>query len=388
MQTLTAYLSSVQVARTIESDTSGPGALPDIQPDVEPNEGQDPIALRGDVGPGLAGEEKPDITATLPPPQIINLIRVPGVQQVMLKVRIAELNRTAFREMGADWLYRDSSGRTFGTNITDASRIVDAMSSLLGLGSGPSTTAFGIIPNGQIDVFISALRENQVLSILAEPNLVAMHGQEASFLAGGEFPVPVPQSSGIANAITIQYKKFGVQLDFVPYIQDDSTIRLYVAPEVSTIDNTIGVTTAGTRVPGLNTRRVKTSVELQQGQTLAVAGLLQVALDGQTSRIPGLGDVPYLGPFFSNNTHQRVEKELLVLVTPYFVEGLSEDQVPTLPGEDIKDPTNHEFYHLNRIEGLDDCNFRSTTGWNIPFELNPKVQYESRNVYGPYGFSR
>ncbi len=397
IQTLFAYLSSAQVARTIKSQNISRGQQPLLNPDnSDPGDGSnDPVALRGDVGDGLPGQEKPDITATLSPPQIINLIRVPGVQQVMLKVRIAELNRTAFREMGADWLYRDSSGRTFGSLISGAGTasatgeniLSAAISSIAGLSSGQNTTGFAIIPNGNIELVLAALRENQILSVLAEPNLVAMHGQEASFLAGGEFPVPVPQ--GFSDAITIQYKQFGVQLHFVPYILDDETIRLHVAPEVSTIDNAIGVTTNnGTSVPGINTRRVKTAVELRQGQTLAVAGLLQVTMDGETARIPGLGDIPYLGSLFSNTTHQRVEKELLVLVTPYFVDAMEEHQVPQLPGADIQDPTDHELYGLGRIEGLDKCNYRATTGWNDPLRLSKRIQYEAQNVYGPYGFSR
>lgn len=237
-------------------------------------------------------------------------------------------------------------------------------------------------------MFLRTLRRNTLLNILAEPNLVAMSGHEASFLAGGQFPVPVNQNlSGGNNSISVEFKNFGVQLGFLPFVLDDEMIRLTVTPEVSTIDESLGtvLVVGGTPVPGLNTRRATTTVELRQGQTLAIAGLLQVELDAQTSRLPGLGDLPYLGPLFSNTTHKRVEKELLVMVTPHLVSPLEHDQVPPLPGVEITDPNDWEFYLLNRIEGLTEVPFRSTTSWDC---LQKKLyRLEKRSVYGPSGFS-
>lgn len=329
-------------------------------------------------------------------PRVINLIRVPGVQQVMLQVRIAELNRTGVRELGADILGVDpDSGNIFGTNIAGAT--VDALATL-GLGglvgaantaNGPSGTVFGIIPGADFEILLRALRRNSLLNILAEPNLMALSGQEASFLAGGQFPVPVPQAGGgVANMITIEWKDFGVQLRFVPYVVEDELIRLQVEPEVSTIDDSLGVAVLGTQVPGVNSRKARTTVELRQGQTLAIAGLLQVTLDGQTSRIPGLGDLPYIGPLFSNTSHERVEKELLVLVTPYLVQPMNPDQVPPLPGEEVQDPSDLEFYLLNRIEGRTGRNHRSTTSWDDPMGLRHLLKLERRHVCGPVGFSQ
>jgi pilus assembly protein CpaC len=256
------------------------------------------------------------------------------------------------------------------------------------LTNGTTTTAVGIFPSADFEVFLRALRRNTLLNILAEPNLVAMSGHEASFLAGGQFPVPVPQTSGgVTNSITVEFKNFGVQLAFLPMVLDDEVVRLTVTPEVSTIDESLGTTLVigGNPVPGLNTRRATTTVELRQGQTLAIAGLLQVELDARTDRIPGLGDLPYLGPLFSNTTHRRVEKELLVMVTPHLVSPLEHDQVPTMPGAEINDPNDWEFYLLNRIEGRTDVPFRSTTSWDC---LQRKLyRLERRNVYGPAGFS-
>src|SRR5262249_18863670 len=211
------------------------------------------------------------------------------------------------------------------------------------------------------------------------------------FLAGGEFPVPVPQvaASGVAPTITVRFKEFGVRLGFVPYIQDGDVIRLAVAPEVSQIDNTIAVTlvAGGSPVPGLNTRSAQTTVELRQGQTLAIAGLLQLQLDAQASRIPGLGDLPIIGPFFTNTTGERIEKELVVLVTPYLIEPMNPGQVPPTPGDEVKEPNDLEFYFLGRIEGRTGKDFRSTTQWDDVYGLVPLLNLESRYVRGPAGFS-
>jgi pilus assembly protein CpaC len=220
---------------------------------------------------------------------------------------------------------------------------------------------------------------------------VAFNGQQASFLAGGEFPVPVPQVSaaGVAPTITVRFKEFGVRLGFVPYILDGDRIRLTVAPEVSQIDFTIAVTlvAGGSPVPGLNTRKALTTVELEQGQTLAIAGLLQLQLDGQTQRIPGLGDLPILGPFFSNHTGNRIEKELVVLVTPYLIEPMAHDQVPPTPGDEVKEPNDIEFFFMNRIESRTGRDFRSTTKWDDVYHVRDLLKLERKYVQGPVGFS-
>jgi pilus assembly protein CpaC len=326
--------------------------------------------------------------------QVINLLKVPGVNQVMLKVRIAELNRTALREIGADLLFVDAdSGTILGTNL--ANNAITKLGNLSGATTaertiGTTTTAFGVFPDADFNILLRALRRNSVLNILAEPNLVAMSGHRASFLAGGQFPVPVPQGiGGASNTVTIEFKNFGVQLDFVPVIMDKDTVRLSVYPEVSTIDFSLGtvLVQGGTPVPGLNTRKTSTTVELKQGQTLAIAGLLQLELDATTDRIPGLGDTPYIGPFFSNTSHKRVEKELLVLVTPLMVEPMSPNECVCLPGENIQDPTDHEFYLKNRIEGRIGVDFRATAAWDH-HSVQDQIRYENRHMCGPCGYSR
>jgi pilus assembly protein CpaC len=339
--------------------------------------------LRAEVESGQRGGLIGAATTT----QVINLMKVPGVQQVLLQVKIGELNRTGLREIGADWFVKwGQNGNRIGTKIAGATQTLNG---LTGLGS--SATAFGIFPSGDVEIVLRALRENSILNVLAEPNLMAMSGQRASFLAGGQFPVPVPQGGGGggSNNVTIQFKDFGVQLSFLPFVLDDETIRLQVNPEVSSIDTSLGTTLVqgGIPVPGLNTRRVDTTVELKQGTTLALAGLLQVQLDAKTDRIPGLGDTPYIGPFFSNTSHKRVEKELMVLVTPYLVHSLTPDQVPPLPGSELQDPNDLEFYFLNRIEGRTGRSFRSTMSWDNPLHLVELLHLEQGYVCGPVGFS-
>jgi len=375
-------------------------------------EGKQPplLAANGDAGrvggreqvpaPADAGPDKGtvNIDAQVPEPHIINLIRVPGPQQVMLKVRVAELNRTALREIGADVLGVDpKTGALLGTQIGGAG--ISALAALTGAGltgsasgsNSTSTSVFGIFESGHFEVLLDALRRNSMLKVLAEPNLVALNGHTASFLAGGEFPVPVPQSSsgGASPAVTVQFREFGVRLQFLPFIMDGDLIRLSVDPEVSSIDFTVGtvLVPGGSPVPGLNTRKSHTTVELRQGQTLAIAGLLQLTLNGQTSRIPGLGDLPYIGPFFSNTSNGRVEKELVVLVTPYLVEPMNPCQVPPSPGDEVREPGDLEAYLLGHIEGCDGADeVRSTTNWEDPLHLRQLLDLENKRVRGPHGF--
>lgn len=411
IQLIGLYLESVQVARRAQGTSGAGGArgaggppaagdalgavLPDAAvPEAVPGEELPPpvpddldplLRAPGDIGPDVS---RPSIRVELPRPQIINLIRLPGPQQVLLKVQVAELNRTALRQLGVDFLFQNN-GNAFGSNIGGGLPPGVEGGGLLGLLDPLTTdaTAFGVFDGGNVNFFVDALRRNQVFKVLAEPTLVALHGQEASFLSGGEFPVPVPQGGAATGAVTIEYREFGVGLTFVPYILDDDTVRLAVAPEVSSIDFSLGITVGGIQVPALNTRRTRTVVELQQGQTLAVSGLLQVEMEAGTDRIPGLGDLPHIGALFRNNTSRRVEKELIILVTPHLVGALNADEVPPPPGADVCEPTDKEFFLQGRIEGRTGQPFRSTTRWDDPFGWEQRRQLESEYLIGPYGYS-
>jgi pilus assembly protein CpaC len=328
-----------------------------------------------------------------------------GSQQVMLKVRIAELNRTALRRIGANFLGVDprtggivgstiAGGSTFQGTIGQAGNLLlgnQLYGSAVQGSNGANSTVFGIFQHANFEFMLSALRQNGMLKILAEPNLLALNGQVASFLAGGEFPVPIPQVSagGVSPTITVRFREFGVRLGFVPYILDGDIIRLTVAPEVSNIDFTIAVTlvAGGSPVPGLNTRKAQTTVELRQGQTLAIAGLMELQLNANTARIPGLGDLPIIGPFFSNTSSERTEKELVVLVTPYLVEPMTPDQVPPTPGDEVKEPNDLELFFLNRIESRTGKDYRSTTLWDDPLGLRFHLNLEKKYLNGPVGFS-
>lgn len=385
-----SYLVSVQVARQTQSNQSGsPAVLPPapadgVDTDLDGTPDATPVFISPETGRASA-------RVTIPPPQIINLLRVPGPQQVLLKVQVAELNRTALRQIGTSFLFQDSRnavGSTIGPALPQPLPGEGLLGLLSPVTGAPTGTIFGVFDGGRINFLINALRRNQVFKILAEPNLVAMHGQEASFLSGGEFPVPVPQPSGGAGGlVTIQYREFGVGLRFVPYILDGDTIRLSVAPEVSSLDFSSGVVIQGTAVPGLATRRTNTVVELREGQTLAISGILQVTLNGNTDRVPGLGDLPYIGAMFSNNSTTSVEKELVVLVTPYFVQPLDADQCLPLPGDDVLEPADCEFYLKGRIERRVRQPYQATLGWDDPLGVDHRYQLESRYICGPYGYS-
>lgn len=380
----------------------GPGG-PEGQPGGGPKGGGPGEPRDAGKGPRPAEREalhekaQYNIEATVTEPQVINLIRVPGSQQVLLKVRVAELNRTALRQIGADFLGVDpATGAILGTQIGGASVAATGIvtgKGVTGLASGSSTsstTVFGIFQGGHFEFFLNALRSNSVLKILAEPNLVTMSGHPASFLAGGEFPVPVPQAGGLGTTVvTVAFREFGVRLGFVPYILDGDMIRLSVDPEVSNIDFTIGtvLVAGGTPVPGLNTRKSHTTVELRQGQTLAIAGLLQLSLDGTHNRIPFLGDLPVIGPLFSNTSSRREEKELVVLVTPYLVEPLNACQVGPTPGEEVKEPTDCEVFFLNRIEGKKPGDYRSTTEGQNPLRCRDGAHADQERLRGACGFS-
>jgi pilus assembly protein CpaC len=387
----------------VPGQPGAPGA-PGIMVQGQPgDEGQgSPLAAYGAAAEAGSPNQRTDAGAV---PRIINLLRVVGSQQVMLKVRIAELNRTAMRRVGANFLGVDPrTGGIVGSSIAGSTAYQGTIGQLGNLVSGnqlygsstlgpngANSTVFGIFQDSNFEFSLTALRQNGLLKILAEPNLVALNGQLASFLAGGEFPVPVPQvsASGVAPTITVRFREFGVKLGFVPYILDGDIIRLTVAPEVSNIDFTIAVTlvAGGTPVPGLNTRKAQTTVELREGQTLAIAGLMQLTLAGETDRIPGLGDLPFIGPFFSNSSSQRIEKELIVLVTPYLVEPMNRGQVPPTAGDEVKQPNDLEFFFLNRIEARTGKDFRATTRWDDVYNLRQHLNLEKKYVNGPVGFS-
>jgi pilus assembly protein CpaC len=262
--------------------------------------------------------------------KVINLLQVPGAasQQVMLQVRFAEVNRRALLEVGATYLI--ARGNWTGRVTTQQFAAPDFEADDLGnrLVFSDFLNIFAFYHKEGLGAVIKALQQRGFFQSLAEPNLVAYNGQEASFLAGGEFPVPVVQ--GATGTVTIEWKEFGVRLSFRPTIAGD-TIRLHVKPEVSTLDFNNGLTLEGFRVPALSTRRAETDVELRDGQSFVIAGLLNNVSQTDSAAIPILSALPIIGHLFKSKAERAERTELMVLITPRLVKPLDPDEVPPLP---------------------------------------------------------
>ncbi|MGI9509502.1 MAG: pilus assembly protein N-terminal domain-containing protein [Geminicoccaceae bacterium] len=259
----------------------------------------------------------------------LNNTTISGSQQVNIRVRFAEVSRNDTFNLGINW-----------------EALVDTGDFLFGLASGPGAVAavdafgsiFGSAEFGDVNVeaFIDALQREGIINLLAEPNLTAINGEAANFLAGGEIPIPVPGGAG-GDTVTIDYKPFGVSLDFIPTLLPGERINLRVRPEVSSITNAGGVFVDGFAIPAFTVRRAETSVELASGQTFAIAGLFQRDLATNTEKFPVLGDVPVIGQLFQSQRFQRSETELVILITPYLVKPVSNRNV-ALPNDRLRDP--------------------------------------------------
>jgi pilus assembly protein CpaC len=324
----------------------------------------DAIVLSGTV-PDIESAERIKEIAGIYSKDVINHLRVAGVYQVLLRCTVAEVNRAATRELGFNgWMGGDNFKDMFAVNniaginpsnigAPEAASMTRAIPFVVGQDGIPitaSTTLSLGFPRVEMQLFLQALRENGLLRVLAEPNLVAISGQEANFLAGGELPIPVPQS-GQSGAITIEYREYGVRLKFTPTVLSENVIRLKVAPEVSEPDYSTAIQLGGFTVPGLIKRDVQTVVELGPGQTFAIGGLLSEKTRATSSKVPALGDLPVLGSLFSSVSYQSSESELVVLVTPELVAPLNPDQIKYLPGTDHIAPNDWELFGLGKIEG-------------------------------------
>ena len=268
---------------------------------------------------------------------VVNLLQLPGgsgSQQVMLQVRIAEVNRRAVQELGVNFFSTrpDATGRVTTQQFAAPDFDDDKAG---GLNFGDYLNLFFFNRTEGLGIAIKALEQKGLFQSLAEPNLIAYNGQEASFLAGGEFPVPVVQGSGSASTVTIIFKEFGVRLNFKPTIAGDS-IRLKVRPEVSTLDYSNGVSLQGFRIPALITRRAETDVELRDGQSFAIAGLMNNVTQDDGANVPFLSKIPIIGYLFKSKADRKERTELMVLVTPHLVRPMNPDEVPALPTQPEK----------------------------------------------------
>ncbi len=330
----------------IELDISG---LRDVMKQVFPNENiqvnetDSSVVLTGTV----SSKEVADRAVALAQTRTKSVVNALGFREstgeVLLQVRFAEVDRAALQQLGLN-IFSTGAANTpgsistqqFGAPQAGNARVTSAIPGVIeGFTSSFNLTdllnIFVFRPDLNLGITIKALQQNNVLQILAEPNLLALNGREASFLAGGEFPFPVVQPGAGFTAVTIIFKEFGVRLKFTPTILADGTIHLKVAPEVSALDFTNALTISGFTIPALSTRRAETEVELRDGQSFAIAGLIDNRLTENATKIPGLGDIPIIGKLFRSRSLNKTNTELLVMVTPKLVKPLAPGQVPTMP---------------------------------------------------------
>ncbi|MER3416617.1 MAG: secretion system protein [Gemmataceae bacterium] len=336
-------------------------------------------------------------------PNIINLLRVPGEQQVSLRVVVAEVNRAAARSIGLNFTLRNNEGLTYFANNTGSIATGGVTGGFGGLGGfsvfnlqGQAGVAGGLggfnnlpaaLDNGQVQLAISALRTLNYARSLAEPVLVTMNGQTATFQAGGAFPVPVVTGFTAAGLQGVSFFPFGVQLSFTPYVTDKDRIRLTIAAEVSTRDLQTGVTFIGSAaVPSLITRNFFTTVELREGQTLAVAGLIQTNIGADATRVPFFGDLPIVGRLAAFDRTTAGEQELIVLITPELVHPMEPEEVPPLPGSDLFEPGDLEFYLLGRLESRRSYDYRTPVMTDL-HRMKSYRRCEQIYIVGPHGHS-
>ena len=297
------------------------------------------VYLTGRVSDSYEADRALSIAASLG--RVINLLKVdvPGQErQILLKVRFADVDRSKSSNLAINFV---GTAQGIPFNVTTGAFSGNSQNVQGSLNGKPSATfslsdSLNLLlfdPHLNIGATIKALANQNVLQILAEPNLLAMNGKEASFVAGGEFPFPMLQGGGGGvGQITIQFKEFGIRLHFVPTVTPRGTIRLHVTPEVSSLDFANSLTIQGATIPAMNTRRVDTEVELQSGQSFAIAGLLDNRTTESLSKIPGIGDIPLLGKLFQSRQVSKQNSELLVIVTPELVAPIPEGQnLPDLP---------------------------------------------------------
>jgi pilus assembly protein CpaC len=314
-------------------------------------------------------------------PEVINNITVGGAQQVLLHVKVYEVSRTKLRKLGFDWAnFNGNDGL-----VQNASGLVQSFSLASGsvTASSAPTFAFSIVDGAESFLgLMEALRQYNLVKVLAEPNLVAVSGRPAQFNVGGEFPILIPQSLG---TVTIEFRQFGTRVDFVPLVLGDGFLRLEVRPEVSEIDPTRSVTIGSISVPGLRTRSVDTAVEMRAGQTLAIAGLIQTRVESQNRGLPWLADMPWVGALFRRVEETQNEIELLVLVTPEFVEAVDPQQLPSvLPAELTASPTDIELYAKGYLE-VPRCLDCVPPTYAEPIQPAPAAQTPSAARSGPHG---
>ena len=327
---------------------------------------------------------------------VVNLMSVGQSQQVMLAVRFAEVSRSALKEVGISTDVFFNSGKEVGAfqtgrqivnNFTPTQNVQNGFIQDIIADQQKFGSVFGKFALGDVsfDLLLDALEQKGIVSVLAEPNLIAVSGQTASFLAGGEFPVPVNVGGGNddgGSRIGIEFKEFGVRLSFTPTVVGEK-INLVVEPEVSELDRQNGITVEGIVIPGLNTRRTRTTVDLKNGQSFSIAGMLQRKFIDEIDQMPGVGDVPVLGALARSAAYRREDTELAIIITAYLVEPSTLAELQT-PVDNVVFPHELELFLLGRTEGAQWLGGKPAV--NRAAAPGTGVADASPGVDGPVGF--
>ncbi|MED5372400.1 MAG: pilus assembly protein N-terminal domain-containing protein [Myxococcota bacterium] len=354
---LTVHRDLSDLVRRI-GDIVGDNATP---PRAYPMEGR--IVLEGSVA-DLPTLERIAAVAAIYDPEFVNLLTVRGDHQVQLEVTFAEVSRTATREMGLNWLW---GSETYGPGVmtgsvnpgttgdrasitmpdaVDGDNFQTLVNSGTALSSGSGAFAIPLLLGEGVDLaaILSVLEQHDITKIKAEPTLVVLSGQEAELLAGGEIPVPVAQNN---NRITLEFKEYGVKLQFVPTVLGGEVIDMRMYFEVSEVDNSTSTRITGIEIPGFLSRKTSTHLRVRNGMTFAVAGMISEGMRYTKSSIPILGEIPILGSIFRYTKHERDETELMIFVTPRLVRPMAPDEVPAPPGAyEDNNPNDFEFFLL------------------------------------------
>ncbi len=323
--------------------------------EIEVRTANDGIVLSGRV----SGKRKLSLAVELgeryAPGRVTNLMTVGGTQQVMLKVRFAEMQRSVTKSLSSSLGLSATGGTVTGeggnnvfTTGTDPTNYVDGVAATLGTATtNAGAYGIGFSAGGiQMSLLLEALESKGLVRTLAEPNLVAISGQSARFLAGGEYPIPVSSTTGVS----IEYKPFGVELNFTPVVVDDNLINLTISAAVSSIDSTASVSSGGITVSGFKRRETSTTVEMRDGQSFAIAGLLEDDFTDLAGQVPWLGDIPVIGALFRSSDYTRRQSELVIIVTPHLVTPVKGESL-TLPTDRIRIPSESELFLMGKVAG-------------------------------------
>ncbi len=347
---------------------------------IEVRTANDGIVLSGTVSSTAKLDRALDLANRYAPERVSNLMSVGGTQQVMLKVRFAEMQRNVSKNLSASLAVQTTSGDVGGVIGTGNFTGTDSdgnsnVANVFNNGSFPvnsnSEGALGLgFTAGSLEfaVLLEALESKGVVRTLAEPNLTALSGQEAKFLAGGEYPIPV---NGGDDGITIEFKPFGVEMNFTPVVVDGNIINLTINAAVSSIDNTITIEQGGFTINAFRRRETSTTVEMRDGESFAIAGLLQDDFRNLNGQVPWLGDIPVLGALFRSAEYQRAQTELVIIVTPHLVTP-TRGEALALPTDRVRLPSEKEFFLFGKVQGR--------------FDDTPAGEVARQDYGSPYGY--